>query len=429
MLPELFPHLDTLARLSAKRISQWVQRFRSYIRRLVFPLYLFPVKLVTYSAYYVVRFSVRLAVSLIIISLEMLIYPFRGLRQFLKSVFVLAVVAYMLASLFVITDYLRTQYGASGKFLCSYGVREKLRESVVRIVGGYSEGTGFFISENRILTNFHVIADEPSPKVIFPDGTFLTPIAIMGNKDADLAVLTTEKRFPSMVLPLPEEELRIYRDEPLLATGYPLGTTLVGQATTAEGRFIAFRQSRKDPMVYIHTGVSLVKGMSGGPLTDTCGTVVGVNTMTLAGLSLFISGYQARQLLPDMTDQNITKLVVDPSASPEAAVQAMYTYLKARKMTEGFALLSREYLQKTSLEEWTGRFTDILDVDVFVTRPAPGQRDTVFVKFGTKNWVDNETDVHYYEGTWQTVREDGVYKLLRSHITEVDHPSWDWFYE
>lgn len=335
----------------------------------------------------------------------------------------------MAASLFVIADYLRTQYGAYGKFLCSYGINQKLQNSIVRIVGGYSEGTGFFINEHQVLTNFHVIADEPSPKIIFPDGTFVTPVKIVGNKDADLAVLTTYQTFKDFVLPLPTEELQIYADEPLIASGYPLGTELTGQATTVTGNFIAFRQSKKYPVVYIHTGVSLVDGMSGGPLTDKCGNVLGVNTMTLAGLSLFISGYQAHQMIPDMTDQNITKIEVDPAKSPEDAVKAFYTYLKARRMQEGFDLLSAEYLKKTNVDEWTNRFTDILDVDIFVSRPYEDTDDTVLVKFGTKNWIENETEFHYYEGTWQTVKEDGVYKMNKSKITEVENPGWDWFYE
>ena len=98
-------------------------------------------------------------------------------------------------------------------------------------------------------------------------------------------------------------------------------------------------------------------------------------------------------------------------------------------MKDGFNLLSKEYLEKTNFEEWTNRFTDILDVQIFVSKPYEDTKDTVFVKFATKNWNDGEVNYHYYEGTWKTVEEDGVYKMLKSKIKEVENPGWDWFYE
>ena len=97
-------------------------------------------------------------------------------------------------------------------------------------------------------------------------------------------------------------------DEPLISTGYPLGTDLVGKATIVRGSFIDFRKSNKTPVIYLQTNISLVRGMSGGPLTDQCGNVVGINTMSLAGLSLFVSAKQAKIIVPDFTDQEIKKL-------------------------------------------------------------------------------------------------------------------------
>ena len=105
-------------------------------------------------------------------------------------------------------------------------------------------------------------------------------------------------------------------------------------------------------------------------------------------------------------------------------------------MQDGFNLLSKKYLEKTNFTEWTNRFTNILDVEIFKSEKFDNAKalgintdDTAFVKFGTKNWVDGEAEWHYYEGTWQTVKEDGVYKMLKSKIKEVTEPGWDWFYE
>lgn len=404
------------------------KRLKSFFKRLLFPIYLFPIKLLTYSAFYLVKFLIKLLLAFIGLIIDCIVYPFKGLKNFLKSIFIVGVILYLFASLFVITDYLTKQYGWWGKFFCSVGVRNQLQNSVVRVVGGYSEGSGFFITPDQIITNFHVIADEPSPKIIFPDGKFATPTKMLGNKDADLAVLFTDNKHPNLVFSLPDR-VSFYAEEPLIATGYPLGTDLSGKATVLRGNFIDFRKSKKESVSYIQTNISLVKGMSGGPLTDQCGQVVGINTISLAGLSLFITGDQVKVLIPSFTDQGVKKIEVDPSKSPEEAVRVFYTYLKARRMKDGFDLLSQEYLKKTNFEEWTNRFKDILDVDVIKSEKYENTKDTAFVKFSTKNWVDGEAEIHFYEGTWQTVKEDGVYKMLKSKILEVENPGWDWFYE
>lgn len=414
-----------------KRLHRTLHRLRLritlYIRRLLFPLYLFPLKLVTYSLFYLLRAVGRMLLGLLRLLRDMLVYPFLSFRNLLKSIFILALVLYVPASLFVTMDYIQREYGYFNKFLCAFGASDNTSASVVRVVGGESEGTGFFVSENEVVTNFHVIADEPSPKIILPGGAFVTPTSIVGDREVDLARLTVPGSYPDLVLPLPNEVGLVY-EEPLLAVGYALGTELTGRPTTLKGRFFDYRQSRQLPAPYIQTDISLVGGMSGGPLVDQCGEVVGINTMGVAGLSMFISGDFAKQILPAMTDQDVVKIKVDPSISPEEAVRAFYTYLKARRMDDGYRLLSSTYLEKTNYEEWTNRFKDILDVNVYLTAPDPGQPDSVFVKFGTKNWVDGEVEIHFYEGTWITVLEDGVYKMHRSHITEVTDPDWSWFY-
>lgn len=419
--------MDKLISRIDKKIREFYARLKAYIRRLLFPIYLFPVKILTYSTYYLVKLILKTIVSLIKIIFETIIYPFKGLKNLIKSVFVLALIAYVLASLFVIVDYINKEYGHYGKFLCAYGTSARLKDSVVRVVGGYGEGSGFFIAENQVITNFHVIDGEPSPKVIFPNGDFTTPEKITGDKDADLAVLHLKNQYPGMVLSY-LEPYGLMEDEQLISAGYPLGTGLTGEATTVKGRFIAFRQSKHYPVAYLHTDIDVVEGMSGGPLVDQCGALVGINTLSLSGQSLFISTNDVKRLLPDFTDQEVAKIEVDPSISPEEAVRAFYVYLKARRMQDGFDLLSEEYLKKTDFEEWTNRFTDILDVQVFISEPYENTKDTAFVKFSTKNWNDGEVDYHYYEGTWQTVEEDGVYKMNKSKIKEIFDPPWDWSY-
>lgn len=425
--------MDVFGRLANNIKSKWshfLSSLKAYFKKLLIPLYLFPVKLITYTTFYLIKFLIKLILAVLGLAIDCIVFPFKSLKNFLKSIVIILIAGYLILTFFVIADYLKRQYGGIEKTFCAFGypVNQKLQNSVVRIVGGYSEGSGFFISDNQVLTNFHVIADEPSPKIIFPDGKFVTPVKILGNKDVDLAILTTEEKHNNLVMPLPDQ-IGFYEEEPVISGGYALGTDLTGKATILKGRFVDFRKSKQMPIAYIQTDISLVQGMSGGPLIDQCGNVVGVNTLSLAGLSLFVDGSWAKNAIPGFTDQNIAKINVDPSKSPEDAVYAFYTYLKARRMQDGFGLLSTKYLEKTNFEEWTNRFTDILDVDVIKSEKYENTNDTAFVKFSTKNWVDGEAEMHYYEGTWQTIKEDGVYKMLKSKIKEVENPGWDWFYE
>ena len=423
------PKMDALIKKVKLKVRKHIEAEKAYLKKLLFPLKLFPVKLVIYFFYYPVRISFAVIKWSIVSFIKAMIWPFKKLSNFFKTIFWILLLTYLFFTFVVILDYISKYYGHYSKFFCSiehYNLESELEDKVVRIVGGYSEGSGFFIDKNRVLTNFHVIANEPYPKVIFPDGSFETPEKIVGNSSADLAVLYLPNDHSNYVMEL-MDPISLYTEETLLAAGYPLGTNLPGPITIQKGKFSTYRSGSQMYTSYIQTDIELIEGMSGGPLLERCGKVVGVNTLGLSGLSLFIPSQDVKSLSPAFTDADIKKITLDTS-TPEGAVTAFYIHLKARKMEEGFALLSKEYLKKTNFEEWTNRFTDILDVDVIATKKEENSKDMVFVKFTTKNWDGTDVTYHYYEGIWKTVFEDGEYKMNNSNIREVTTPSWDWFY-
>ena len=102
--------------------SKWINifsRLKAYFKRLLIPLYLFPIKLITYTAYYLVKFLIKFVFAVLGLIWDCIKFPFKSLKNFLRSIVYGVVVLYLAVSLFVISDYIETQYGWWTKFLCS----------------------------------------------------------------------------------------------------------------------------------------------------------------------------------------------------------------------------------------------------------------------------------------------------------------------
>lgn len=373
------------------------------------------------------RAILRFIVSFFVVVFEFIIYPFRSLRHFWRSMFVVTILSIFFVMIAYNLAFIHNTFGLSS-MLCyfSHSEEDSPKGKVVRIVGEWSEGSGFFIYPNKVITNFHVIEGEPAPKIIFPDGHFVTPYYMVHDPVLDLAALTVDEYHPEMVLETTERSA-VFEDTPLFAYGYPMGVNLIGEATVSKGSFITTRKSHNGSEL-IQTSIDLTDGMSGGPLTDYCGRVVGVNTLGVAGLSMFIPVEYAYDNLHTFQDAKITKIELHPEESPAKAVEAFYTNLRLRRMEDGYALLSSQYQQGATQAEWTARFTNILSVGVVGSEALQNESDTVFVKFMTQNWNGEIIEVKYYEGTWKTVREDGIYRLDESNIKELEKPGYEWFY-
>lgn len=307
-------------------------------------------------------------------------------------------------------------------------VQKLMQKSVVRVIGSLSEGSGFPISDNEIITNFHVIDGEPSPKVVFPDGTFEKAVNIIGNKQIDLAILTVNKKL---------EPLPFYGyygtsaftanptfGEPVYAAGYPYGSALPGDVTVKKGSYGGKRFSKEFDMTMVQTEIDLNPGMSGGPLVNSCGQVIGVNTAGLAGLSVFLEMINVQNAFALLSIDEVTKIEIDTS-TPEGVVKAFYAYIKARDLRKAYDLVTEEKMKGESYEEWIKGYANTLHVDLILTKVDEENENKIFVKIISSDWVDGELIYRYFEGWWE-VNDD--LKLWKSIIEEIQDPDWDWFY-
>lgn len=135
-------------------------------------------------------------------------------------------------------------------------------------------GSGFFIGDGKIVTNYHVIAGATKIVVTTSDKKEYEIKKIAGyDAMLDLAVLKLDIKHDSLVL-----NTNVVGGEDIYTLGSPLGLS----GTMSKG-MVSTPSRVIDDVEYIQIDAPISHGNSGGPLVNKYGEVIGVNTLYADG--------------------------------------------------------------------------------------------------------------------------------------------------
>ena len=162
---------------------------------------------------------------------------------------------------------------------------DRIGPAVCRIerIGAGGHGSGFVIAQDGlVVTNFHVVGDARAVRVTMPDGAAREGHVLGRDPDTDIALVRADGSFPD-IAPLGDSK-RLRRGQIAIAIGNPLGFewTVTAGVVSALGRSMRASTGRLIDDV-IQTDAALNPGNSGGPLINSAGQVIGVNTAIIPG--------------------------------------------------------------------------------------------------------------------------------------------------
>ncbi len=177
-----------------------------------------------------------------------------------------------------------------GEELTAQDVYDKVSPSTVIVLAQQgartSVGTGVIMTDDGyVITNTHVIAGAESAAIVLY-GRYLLDAELVGyDSDMDIAVL---KALDAADLPTAEfgnsDLCRV--GDTVYAIGNPLGVELYG--TMSDGILSAINRDIEldgHTVTALQTTAALNNGNSGGPLINTAGQVIGINTMKMGNVT------------------------------------------------------------------------------------------------------------------------------------------------
>lgn len=180
----------------------------------------------------------------------------------------------------------------------------KVRASTVEVLsrGGAVLGSGVvWFADGHVVTNAHVVRDA-RPLISWGSAERAESRVVAIDRKYDLALLSVDGLDLPAAAIGDAESLRA--GSLVLALGHPLGV----RGALSLGVVHTVTTQRGHPR-YIAADVRLAPGNSGGPLVDSAGRVVGINTMVAGALGVAIPTNIVRRFLRDVAASGAITLI------------------------------------------------------------------------------------------------------------------------
>jgi V8-like Glu-specific endopeptidase len=228
-----------------------------------------------------------------------------------------------------------------GQQIIDKSIALSTRDNSIKIISkeGNSSGTGFFISNDLIVTCFHVIASisqEKSNNIKFGifkdlkaineygDTVLLSCISIPNNQYPeplfqDFAILKTNRIISKkVILPLADDSNFDVLDN-IYFTGYPFGIqTKLTHLGTISG-------VSKDKSIF-SIQASTNKGNSGGALINNSGKIIGIISLREGGISMELQNY-LNEITKSEKNGSIQLMGIDPLKTSKETIKILDTYI------------------------------------------------------------------------------------------------------